>query len=105
MRKTLILSLLLFLAPMSGEAEKVTIDDLSKELFNLDEYRSYVIQSFGWKCNKIQNVHVRGDEVDKRLVRKIICEDGLVYYERATFYGDRKPTKTYCHKGKCKKFE
>ena len=105
MRKILILSLLMFLVSISGEAQKTTIDDLPKELFNLDEYRAYVIQSFGWKCDKIQNVHVRADKIDKRTVRKIICEDNLIYYNRKTFYGDTKPTDIYCHKGKCQKFE
>lgn len=90
---------------MSGEAQEITLDDLPKELFNLDEYRAYIIQSFGWKCDKVQDVHTRADREDKKLVRKIICENNLIYYQRKSFYGDRKAAEIYCHKGTCKKFE
>ena len=107
MHKILILSLLfaMFAVPANAQTEK-----------ELEErFHAYAIQSFGWKCNEIQDVD--GGLIERKQLEssedygviKLKCENNLVYYVRMIRKLSREVGTTtefvFCHKGTCKKFE
>lgn len=106
MHKILILSLLFVLLAVPASAQ--TEEELGQRFF------AYAIQSFGWKCNKVQGKD--GGILDRKalessvefVVAKIECENNLVYYVRAItkLSGEVGPVTefTFCHKGTCKEF-
>lgn len=66
---------------------------------------AYAIQSFGWKCNEVQNFEGTHFTAGK-YVWKISCGWGQTYYVRNTHAGSGFYDVTICtHKGKCRKFE
>ena len=97
MKKILALSLLfaVLAVPASAETEE-------------DQNRRFIlpIQSFGWKCSKIQDF--QGSNLQSGdYIQKITCERNRTYFIRGIKSSSkgRHYELTFCHKNTCKKYE
>ena len=106
MHKILILSLLFAMLAVPAGAQT------ENEFNKLVKFFAYAIQSFGWKCNEIQNLYYGDIEVGTKgipgqySIYKVTCEGNLIYLVRETGRAHANNILfTFCHKGTCKKFE
>ena len=95
MRKILLLSLMLLIAPVSGQAF-----DTGRELF----YRN-IVRAHGWKCDEVQYASEGKSGISRSLSAEIKCKDGKVYYFINRALDDNKRSMSICYKGKCKKLK
>ena len=73
-----------------------------------DHYDHYIIQSFGWKCNKVTERHTiyyrpSGTYTTTNIVQKLKCANNKIYYKKYRNSVSKGTSGlTYCHKGICK---
>ena len=90
--KILILSLLLFLVPASGQA--------------YDKYfYQNIIRAYGWKCNEVRFASEARSSINRSLSVEIKCENGKVYYFTNRPLKNEERSMAICHKGVCKKLK
>ena len=104
MRKILVLSLLfaMFVVPTSAQETRL------EEATALEKFYVFAIQSFGWKCSRMESYKIGNTSLKILPVlraERIICEDNLTYYVRSISKGSSGEQMTFCHKGTCKRFE
>ncbi len=94
---TMVLLFVLLAVPVSAQTEDTR--DSRKGI-------AYAIQSFGWKCNEVQN-YEGGFVTSGRYIGKITCERNRTYYLRNINAGKHGLFfATLCtSKGECKEFK
>ena len=94
MHKALILSLLLLLVPVSGQAIQA----------ERETFYTHLIRSVGWKCDEVSTWHPGRHPTASASIREIECKNGKVYYLR-NFPKGESFSKSLCHKGVCKELQ
>ena len=84
----------------------LSVAPISAQEDSMENFYVLAIQSFGWKCDRIQSVEVGlSSSFYFGPIHKITCEWSRVYYVRSTLKVQGQGQSTFCHKGTCKKFE
>lgn len=93
MRKALIITLLLFLIPMSGQAYTSQVN----------KFYGNIIRAHGWKCDEVEFAWEGISPISRVLSAEIKCKNGKVYYFIDRPFSDTTRSMSICHKGVCKK--
>ena len=110
MRKTLILSLLLFLVPVSAETS--TEENVEERAAKFNKFLAHTIRSHGWECEEIvRSVHDKrnssGRTADGRplISLELTCKNGKYYYYRVVKEENGLLSKSVCYNGECKELK